>query len=76
MIIAFSNALSLILICGVYVGCNHNCSVPAGKWRLYGVARRRCNVMTLHRRWTGFMYTSCPRWVPPVWVMKMSIPLC
>ena len=25
--------------------------------------QRRCNVMTLHRRWADVVYTSCARWV-------------
>ena len=28
--------------------------------------QRRCNVMTLHRRWGDVIFTSCARWVPSV----------
>ena len=51
-------------------------TVPAGTWRKYNVvstsmqrhdvnitsSQRRCNVMTLHRRWGDVIFTSCARW--------------
>ena len=62
----------------------HNRPTPADTWHLYNVAstlmqrhdvyttspQRRCNVMTLHRRWDDVVWTSCARWDLSLFVMS------